>query len=102
MQFHEGDVDEQEIPEKNEAEKKGRASHFEDAYHLKANENYEANQYRYQTDNYGRISRCEGTLRLGEGKRNLDHQRRAGGEDRREPDGSTRVEYHRFKNEGGD
>ena len=51
-----------------------RHAHFESAYRLRPNEQYEVNHYSYETDRYGRIKRCEGTLRLEEGKRNT-HQK---------------------------
>ena len=60
---------------------KQRKEHFETTYSLKSNEQYEVNNYSYETDRYGRIKRSEGTLRLEEGKRNTAHQIRAGGTD---------------------
>ena len=63
----------------HESEKKDN-SHFASTYSLKPNEQYEVNHYSYETDRYGRIKRCEGTLRLEDGKRNTDHQAKAGGE----------------------
>ena len=93
-EIEENEEDGQENPEK------GKPDHFEDAYHLKPNENYEANEYRYRTDSQGRIVSCEGTLRLEEGKRNLDHQRKVGGEDRRETDQGGHVIASRFGGSG--
>lgn len=77
-----------EIPEGTEPERKERhlPDHFESTYSLKPNEQYEANEYRYETDRYGRITRCEGTLRLEDGKRNTNHQTRSGGEYRLDTD----------------
>jgi predicted ribonuclease toxin of YeeF-YezG toxin-antitoxin module len=63
-----------------------RAEHFESTYSLKPNEQYDSNEYHYETDSRGRIKRAEGTLRLEDGKRNTDHQTRAGGEYRLETD----------------
>lgn len=72
------EYDAQETPEQETEQVED--SHFEATYRLKPNEQYEANQYRYETDRYGRIRECEGTLRLEEGKRNTAHQTKAGGE----------------------
>ncbi len=61
-------------------------SHFEEnnKYKLKSSERYEANGYKYETDKRGRITHCEGTLRLDpENDRNSYAQLKAGGEDRR-------------------
>lgn len=72
------------------------ANHFESAYKLKPSEKYEVNHYSYETDRYGRIKRCEGTLRLEEGKRNTAHQTRAGGEYRLENDEGGHLIAKRF------
>ena len=72
------------------------ADHFESAYSLRPNDAYEANEYHYQTDRFGRISRCEGSLRLEDGKRNTAHQTRAGGEDRLEGDQGGHLIGFRF------
>lgn len=85
--------------EDQEVEKQSEG-HFADAYHLKPNENYESHGCRYQTDSYGRIIQCEGTLRLDDGKRNNDHQRRAGGEDRLENDQGGHLIAVRFDGSG--
>ena len=90
-------------PEKNETGEKMETkdnSHFEDTYRLKSNENYEANKYEYKTDDKGRITECSGTLRLEEGKRNLDHQRKAGEEDRKETDDGGHLIACRFDGSG--
>ncbi len=87
-----------ETNEKNDSAEKN--SYFSDAYHLKPNEDYESNQYRYHTDQYGRITGCEGSLRLEEGKRNPDHQKRAGGEDRLETDEGGHLIACRFDGSG--
>lgn len=76
-------------------EKKSNA-HFESTYGLKPNEDYEVNEYYYETDRYGRIIRCEGTLRLEDGKRNTDHQKHAGGKDRLESDEGGHLIARRF------
>ena len=73
-----------------------RHAHFESAYRLRPNEQYEVNHYSYETDRYGRIKRCEGTLRLEEGKRNTAHQTRAGGEYRLENDEGGHLIGRRF------
>jgi hypothetical protein len=70
----------EEVNEADESEEKSSESHFESTYKLKANEQYESEGYQYETDKYGRIQRCEGTLRLEEGTRHNNHQLKAGGE----------------------
>lgn len=75
---------------------KQRKEHFETTYSLKSNEQYEVNNYSYETDRYGRIKRSEGTLRLEEGKRNTAHQIRAGGEYRLENDEGGHLIGRRF------
>ena len=87
----ENDTPEQENPEESSAE-----SHFDSAYELKANESYEVNGYRYETDDRGRIEHCEGKLQLENGKRNPDHQRKAGGEDRLDTDDGDHLIAARF------
>lgn len=83
--------------ETNELElDKSSKAHFESTYSLKPNEQYEVNCYSYETDRYGRIKRCEGTLRLGEGKRNTAHQTKAGGEYRLENDEGGHLIGRRF------
>lgn len=79
----------------HESEKKDN-SHFASTYSLKPNEQYEVNHYSYETDRYGRIKRCEGTLRLEDGKRNTDHQAKAGGEYRLETDEGGHLIGRRF------
>lgn len=79
----------------HESEKKDN-SHFVSTYSLKPNEQYEVNHYSYETDRYGRIKRCEGTLRLEDGKRNTDHQVKAGGEYRLETDEGGHLIGRRF------
>lgn len=82
---HEADtVEVDETQERSRREK--LADHFESTYSLKPNENYDSNEYHYETDRHGRIKHCEGTLRLEEGKRYNNHQVRVGGEDRLETD----------------
>lgn len=71
-------------------------SHFASTYCLKPNEQYEVNRYSYETDRYGRIKRCEGALRLEDGKRNTDHQVRAGGEYRLDTDEGGHLIGRRF------
>lgn len=78
------------------AANKQSSTYFESTYHLKSNEQYEVNNYSYETDRYGRIKRCEGTLRLEEGKRNTAHQTRAGGEYRLENDEGGHLIGRRF------
>ncbi len=58
----------------------GEESHFSSTYTLKPSTTYTANGYTYQTDEKGRITSAEGTLRLEDGKRNTAHQIAAGGE----------------------
>lgn len=70
--------------------------HFESTYILKPNEQYEVNNYSYETDCYRRIKRCEGALRLEEGKRNTAHQIRVGGAYRLETDEGGHLIGKRF------
>ena len=85
----EAETNEQELDKPSKA-------HFEFTYSLKPNEQYEVNSYSYETDRYGRIKRCEGTLRLEEGKRNTAHQTKAGGEYRLENDEGGHLIGRRF------
>lgn len=94
VEFEENENVELEISE-CETDKQSKA-HFETTYRLKPNENYEVNNYSYETDRYGRIKRCEGTLRLEEGKRNTAHQIRAGEEYRLENDEGGHLIGARF------
>ena len=94
----EGDVledSEERIEEESESKQLER-NHFDSTYTLKPNENYDANGYSYETDKLGRITRCEGSLRLEEGKRNRTHQVRAGGEFRLENDQGGHLIARRF------
>lgn len=87
--------------EKVESENKEitEKSHFDESGNLKPNEKYEVNGYKYETDSKGRISRCEGDLRLEQGMRNPVAQREVGGKDRHIGDG---VEYDiKDKDDGG-
>lgn len=94
------------IPEKTEFEEteqdidaedeEASLDHFESTYTLKAKEKYDANQYRYETDRHGRISHCEGTLRLEPGKTNITHQQKAGGPDRLDDDDGGHIIARRF------
>lgn len=98
-ELEDNDVDEDFLSESDNQERdtpKNSKAHFESTYTLKPNEKYEANQYRYETDRYGRITQCEGTLRLEDGKRNTDHQTRAGGEYRLEKDEGGHLIGKRF------
>lgn len=70
--------------------------HFESTYSLKAKEQYEVNEYQYETDRHGRISHCEGRLRLEQGKTNTVHQKMAGGEDRLDIDDGGHLIARRF------
>ena len=70
----------EELIESVSKRKQRKKEHFASTYTLKPNENYDVNGYSYETDKLGRISRCEGTLRLGQGKSHPGHQVRAGGE----------------------
>ncbi|EUJ20063.1 Putative toxin component [Listeria grandensis FSL F6-0971] len=56
--------------------------HFLSEFELKPNTKYDANGYKYQTDNLGRINDADGELSLNKGIRNTKHQLQAGGEDR--------------------
>lgn len=72
------------------------SDHFETTYSLKAKEQYEVNEYQYETDRHGRISHCEGRLRLEQGKTNPVHQKMAGGEDRLDVDDGGHLIARRF------
>ena len=78
-----GRFETEENVEQNAERRDARDDHFKSTYELKCSEKYEANEYSYKTDAQGRITRCQGTLRLEDGERSLSHQRMAGGEDRR-------------------
>ena len=95
---------ETETPEEealeNETPEQQSDSHFSSTYALKPNENYEVNGYSYETDRYGRITRCEGNLRLESGKRYLNHQVRAGGEYRLGTDVGGHLIADRFGGSG--
>lgn len=75
-------------------------SHFNEDGSLKENENYEANQYFYQTDEHGRLESCAGNLRLEKGTRNEQAQREVGGEDREEYDDGGHLIASRFGGSG--
>jgi len=92
-EIEENETDKQEIDEQDSGK---RGSHFASTYTLKPNEQYEANDYSYETDRCGRIKHCEGTLRLEDGKRNTDHQVKAGGEFRLENDEGGHLIGRRF------
>lgn len=75
-------------------------SHFNEDGSLKENENYEVNQYFYQTDEHGRLESCAGNLRLEKGTRNAQAQREVGGEDREEYDDGGHLIASRFGGSG--
>lgn len=77
-------------------ELKTRGDYFNNAYEIKPNEEYESRNYKYKTDELGRIQHCEGLLRLENGKRNPDHQTSAGGEDREAYDQGGHLIATRF------
>ncbi len=86
----------EELIESVSKRKQRKKEHFASTYTLKPNENYDVNGYSYETDKLGRITRCEGTLRLEHGKRNTGHQVRAGGEYRLENDEGGHLIGRRF------
>jgi len=88
--------DSEELIEADSERKQLEKEHFASTYTLKPNENYDANGYSYETDKLGRITRCEGTLRSEDGKRNTAHQVRAGGEYRLENDEGGHLVGCRF------
>lgn len=94
--FKENPEGEYNVTDNTESENRELNNHFESAYELKPNENYEVNGYRYETDDHGRVSHCEGSLRLEGGKTNLTHQRKAGGENRLEDDEGGHLIARRF------
>jgi hypothetical protein len=53
--------------------------------------------YTYKTDELGRITSAEGTLQLGDGKRNADAQRKVGREDRKKDDDGGHLIASIFK-----
>lgn len=91
-----GEGNENQENRQETSESKENRSHFESAYELTRNDNYEANGYKYKTDDRGRITRCEGTLELQNNKANQAHQRKAGGEDRLEEDDGGHLIARRF------
>lgn len=88
--------DSEELIEADAERKQLEKEHFASTYSLKPNENYDVNGYSYETDKLGRITRCEGSLRLEDGKRNTAHQVRAGGEYRLENDEGGHLIGRRF------
>lgn len=70
--------------------------HFSSTYELKADQAYESKGYQYETDSAGRITHCEGELRLEDGGRNPNHQVRAGGPDREIHDHGGHLIASRF------
>ncbi|WP_052723771.1 DNA/RNA non-specific endonuclease [Paenibacillus wulumuqiensis] len=62
-------------------------------------------EYTYRTDNQGRIISCEGTLKLGKGKRSLSAQRKAGNngirQDRLPGDHGGHIIGSQFEGAGG-
>lgn len=62
---------------------------------------YESEGYRYQTDGKGRIVKAEGTLRLENGIRDENAQRRVGGEDRLPGDQGGHLIGRQFGGSGG-
>lgn len=88
--------DSEELIESESERRQSEKEHFASTYTLKPNENYDANGYSYETDKLGRITRCEGILRLEDGKRNTAHQIRAGGEYRLENDEGGHLIGRRF------
>ena len=95
---HDNEID--ETTETNDSPESSADSHFESTYKLKANEQYVSEGYQYETDKYGRIQRCEGTLRLEEGKRYGNHQLKAGGEYRLENDEGGHLIGNEFGGSG--
>lgn len=62
---------------------------------------YESKGYYYRTDGEGRITKAEGTLRLENGIRDENAQRRAGGEDRLPGDQGGHLIGRQFGGSGG-
>lgn len=88
--------DSEEVLESDSERKQLQKEHFASTYTLRPNENYEVNGYSYETDKFGRIKRCEGSLKLEDGKRNPDHQVHAGGEYRLSTDEGGHLIARRF------
>ncbi|MBR1555162.1 MAG: DNA/RNA non-specific endonuclease [Oscillospiraceae bacterium] len=99
MQTEFGEI-ESEYDESDDRTEQEQDDHFEDTYQLKPNEHYEVNGYSYDTDRYGRIKECSGSLHLGTDKRHQTHQAKAGGEDRRETDEGGHLIAYRFEGSG--
>ncbi len=96
---HEKDENLENQEQKAEREKWEKPDHFEKRYKLKPNETYEAGEgkYEYKTDKQGRITECNGTLKLcPETERNNYAQLKAGGEDRRPGDEGGHLIARRF------
>lgn len=67
-----------------------------------SSEAIEENGYEYRIDSEGRVSEIEGDLTLEKGKRDLNAQREAGGEFRRDTDDGGHFIGNRFNGIGGD
>ena len=89
-----------EYDEADDKTEREQDDHFQDTYQLKPNEYYEVNGYSYETDRYGRIKECSGSLHLGTDERHQNHQAKAGGEDRRETDAGGHLIAYRFEGSG--
>nr|HDU9003110.1 DNA/RNA non-specific endonuclease [Bacillus cereus] len=68
---------------------------------LKSNVEYTSKEgYTYTTDSQGRVASCEGSLQLGDGKRNNYAQRVVGGNDRLDDDDGGHLIATIFKGSG--
>ncbi|MBJ7964428.1 DNA/RNA non-specific endonuclease [Bacillus cereus] len=68
---------------------------------LKPNVEYTSKEgYTYTTDSQGRVASCEGSLQLGDGKRNNYAQRMVGGNDRLDDDDGGHLIATIFKGSG--
>ena len=68
---------------------------------LKPNVEYTSKEgYTYTTDSQGRVASCEGSLQLGDGKRNNYAQRVVGGNDRLDDDDGGHLIATIFKGSG--
>ena len=68
---------------------------------LLPNTSYEVNGYKYKTGDKGRIIKANGQLKLEPGERDLNAQKKAGGEDRKSGDQGGHLVADRFGGAGG-
>ncbi len=99
------ETDESSEPNESDSDSKGDdvlmdGDQFDEDGGLKPNITYEINGIKYTTDEQGRIIKAEGSLEIGDGKRNPDAQLKAGGEDRESNDDGGHLIGNRFNGSG--